>query len=139
MKQETWWSTLYDDVLADVLLERAEPSEVERTLTFLVGALQLRPGDRVFDQCSGIGSLAVPLARRGFRVVGVEQAPHYAERANFDARASGVDCHVVTGDAFEFVPEVRCRGAFNWWTSFGYEQDDVANRRMLERAFDALD
>ena len=45
-----WWHTLYDGLLADVLLER-EPGEVDETLRFLVDALQLRPGQRVFDQC----------------------------------------------------------------------------------------
>lgn len=134
-----WWSALYDDVLADVLLERADPEETARTLDFLTEVLELRTGDVVFDQCAGIGSLGVPLAQRGFRVIGVEQAPHYAARANEAAHALGAVCHVVTGDAFEFVPEARCRGAFNWWTSFGYEAKDAANRRMLERAFDALD
>ena len=62
MTQDSWWSALYDDVLADVLLERADEAEVDRTLTFLVDMLELRPADLVFDQCSGIGSLAVPLA-----------------------------------------------------------------------------
>ena len=45
-----WWSALYDDVLADVLLEGTSPEEVAATVRFLVDVLGLEPGARVFDQ-----------------------------------------------------------------------------------------
>jgi SAM-dependent methyltransferase len=129
-----WWHALYDDLLADMLLERADRRETERTLDFLAGVLDLEPGARVFDQCCGIGSLAIPLARRGYRVVGCDLAAGYIERARRDAPAS-LELHAA--DAFEFVP-APCDGAFNWWTSFGYADEDAQNIRMLARAFEAL-
>jgi SAM-dependent methyltransferase len=135
-----WWASLYDDLLAEVLLERASPAEVEATIDFLADRLELRPGATVFDQCSGIGSLAVPLAVRGYRVVGVEQAEGYVERARQEATAAGVGerCRFVASDAFAVGPGEPCDAAFNWWTSFGYALDDGQNRRMLAQAFEAL-
>jgi 16S rRNA G1207 methylase RsmC len=59
----TWWTELYDDHLADVLLEPSSPAEVDATLGFLVERLHLTPRARVFDQCCGTGRLSVPLAR----------------------------------------------------------------------------
>ena len=72
MSDNDWWSELYDDLLADVLLDGTSDAEIDATLRFLVEQLVLAPGDRVFDQCSGTGRLAVPLARWGAEVVGVE-------------------------------------------------------------------
>lgn len=127
-----WWADLYDDQLADVLL--ADTCDVDDTVTFLINELRLERGDRVFDQCCGTGRLSVPLATWGAEVIGVEQAARYVERA----RASRSSARFEIGDAFEFVVERPCRGAFNWWTSFGYLPDDDANVRMLQRAFESL-
>jgi SAM-dependent methyltransferase len=133
----TWWAELYDDWLADQLLVR-EPGEVDRTIAFLVERLGLRPGMRVLDQCCGIGSVALPLAAWGARVVGVDQAASYIERAARDARTREIDVELVAADACRFVPREPVDAAFNWWTSFGYLDDDDANAEMLARAFDAL-
>jgi SAM-dependent methyltransferase len=129
-----WWPELYDDLLADVLL--ADTSEVEATLRFLVDKLRIAPGTRVFDQCCGTGRLAVPLAKLGAEVIGVEQAAAYVARAR--AAALGLPAKFDVGDAFTYVPDRPCAAAVNWWTSFGYLADDAANLRMLQRAFDAL-
>ena len=133
-----WWASLYDDLLADMLLERADPVEVEATAAFLVEALELRAGDAVFDQCSGIGSLSLPLAERGHRVIAVEQSEGYVARSRREAEARGLSCRFEAADARAFSPGEPCRGAFNWWTSFGYSLDDRDNARMLDRAFEAL-
>lgn len=85
----TWWADLYDDLLADQLLERDEGT-VEPTLDFLFDRLDLRAGDSVYDQCCGIGSLTVPLAARGLAAIGVDQAAGYVERARRDATNAGV-------------------------------------------------
>ena len=58
----TWWSALYDDLLADVLLDATTPAQIDETVAFLVDKLALRPGDRVFDQCAGVGRISIPLA-----------------------------------------------------------------------------
>ncbi len=133
-----WWHDLYDDLLAEVLLVRKDDAEVEATLRFVAGALDVSPGDRIFDQCCGIGSLAVPLGRAGFEVVGVDLGEGYAARGQRVADDEGLSVRLVAGDAFTFLPERPVHGAINWWTSFGYASADEDNTRMLARAFEAL-
>ena len=53
----------------------------ERAVDSLASALGLAEGATIFDQCCGIGRIAVPLARRGYRVIGVDQMPDYVRRA----------------------------------------------------------
>lgn len=138
MGQPTWWSTLYDDLLADMLLARADADETTRTVAFIERVLGVAPGQRVFDQCCGIGSLAVPLARRGYHVVGVDQAARYVERAVDAGKAAGVSAEFHAADAGRFVSTPPCEGGFNWWTSFGYSSDDRENLKMLLRARESL-
>ena len=132
-----WWRGFYDDLLEEVLLTRTSEAETEATLDFIIRHLEVRPEARVFDQCCGIGSLALPLARRGFAVHGVDQATPYIEKAAALARQGNLSASFVEADAFEYVPE-PCDGAFNWWTSFGYADDDRTNLCMLRRAHAAL-
>ena len=134
-----WWETLYDEWIAEALLVRADPDEVARTLDFLEGALRLEAGARVFDQCCGIGSLAVPLAERGYDVIGVDQAASYIARAQESAqKRPRASSRFETADAFEYVARPACEAAFNWWTSYGYANSTEENATMLRRAFESL-
>jgi SAM-dependent methyltransferase len=132
-----WWTSFYNDALADLFLVR-EPKELAETLSFLTSRLDLRPGSVVFDQCCGIGSVSIPLARRGMSVVGVDAIEPYIRRARRDAAELNGACRFEAGDAGEFAPDAPCDGAFNWYSSFGYSDDDGRNLEMLRRAFEAL-
>jgi SAM-dependent methyltransferase len=134
-----WWNTLYDDLLAELLLVRGEDDpEVVATLEFLGTHLRLEPSSRVFDQCCGIGSLALPLAKRGLAVIGVDQATRYVERATREAKERALPATFFAADAFDYVTPEPVDAAFNWWTSFGYTLDDERNTQMLRRAYDSL-
>jgi SAM-dependent methyltransferase len=137
--QGAWWKDLYDERLAELVLARPD-EEVAAEVSFLTNALDLGPGDRVFDQCCGIGSLSIPLARSAMAVVGIDQCGAYIRRARRDAEAVGVGvaCDFREADACAFVADPPCDAAFNWWTSFGYAEDDRRNALMLQRAFDSL-
>jgi SAM-dependent methyltransferase len=133
-----WWRSLYDDLVAELFLVRRDPHELEEVVAFLATRLALHAGSLVFDQCCGIGSLSLPLARRGVRVFGVDQCPDYVDRANRDAAGLSVSCRFEAGDAFEYVPPEPCDAVFNWGTGFGNDAEDARNLSMLRRAFDGL-
>jgi SAM-dependent methyltransferase len=133
-----WWHSLYDNLVAELFLVRRDPRELEEVVEFLATRLALHAGSLAFDQCCGTGSLSLPLARRGVRVVGVDQCPAYVDRANRDAAGLSVSCRFETGDAFDYVPPEPCDAAFNWGTGFGNDADDGRNLSMLRRAFDGL-
>lgn len=129
-----WWESFFDETYATIGLETSDEAKRDATVDTIISLLGVAPGARIFDQCCGIGRISVPLARRGFRVTGVDLGDRYAEVAK--SRAPDGDFH--TGDAFTFVAPTPCDGAINWFTSFGYHDDDAVNVQMLRRAYESL-
>jgi SAM-dependent methyltransferase len=93
--------------------------------------LQLRTGDEVLDVPCGHGRIANRLAQRGARVTGVDADAFFVEHARADAAARGADVEYVHGDMRELPWDGRFDAAVNWFTSFGYF-DDEGNRAWLE-------
>lgn len=64
-----------------------------------VGRLGLRPGVSVLDVACGNGNTAIPAARTGAEVTGVDIAPYLIEQAIERAADSGVSAEFDVGDA----------------------------------------
>ena len=65
--------------------------------------LQIEPGTRMLDVGCGAGQIAVPAARAGALVTGVDIASNLIERARARAASEGVDVRFDEGDA-EMLP-----------------------------------
>lgn len=65
----------------------------------LIGRLPLPPGARVLDVACGTGNLAIPAARKGAHVSGVDIAPNLLEQAQQRAAAEGLNATFEQGDA----------------------------------------
>ena len=61
--------------------------------------LDLKPGMTVLDVACGTGNLAIPAARTGANVTGVDIAPNSVEQARQNAKAEGLNAKFDEGDA----------------------------------------
>ena len=64
-----------------------------------VKKLNLKPGMKVLDVACGAGNLALPAARAGAVVTGVDIAPNLIEQARGNAKAEGLNVQFDEGDA----------------------------------------
>jgi SAM-dependent methyltransferase len=64
-----------------------------------VSRLALRPTEAVLDVGCGTGNVAVPAARAGARVWGIDLAPNLIAEARLEARTSGLPITFDVGDA----------------------------------------
>jgi SAM-dependent methyltransferase len=130
----SWCEDFFDDLFAEHCLATRTPDELQAITTFLQRELKLGTGDAVFDQCCGIGTLSLALAKRGLRTFGVDLIPSYIDTAKNAAVKMQAACTFAAADAAFYCPPVPCDAAINWWTSFGYFEDDAENLKMLKAA-----
>jgi SAM-dependent methyltransferase len=64
-----------------------------------VDRLQIQPGARVLDVACGTGNLAIPAARKGAQVWGIDIAPNLLEQARERASAESLQAVFEEGDA----------------------------------------
>jgi ubiquinone/menaquinone biosynthesis C-methylase UbiE len=72
--------------------------------------LNIQPGERVLDVACGTGNLAIPAARNGAQVTGIDIAPNLVEQAQAWAHSEGLAVHFEEGNA-EQMPYAN--GAFD--------------------------
>ena len=75
----------------------------QRAAEAFVGRINVPPGARVLDIACGSGNLAIPLARGGADVTGVDIAPNLLEQARGRAEAENLKATFDEGDA-EHLP-----------------------------------
>jgi SAM-dependent methyltransferase len=64
-----------------------------------IARLRLCPGELVLDVACGTGNLAIPAARAGARVIGIDSAPNLIADAKAEARAARLVIDFEVGDA----------------------------------------
>lgn len=64
-----------------------------------IARMNFKPGQRVLDVACGTGNLAIPAARAGAKVVGIDIAPNLVEQARQRAAAAGLNIQFDEGDA----------------------------------------
>lgn len=130
-----WFETIFDERYPELFgpLEGDAEEEVEEILRFL----SPRRGAALWDLGCGRGRHAIPLARRGFRVTGVDLSETMLRMARERAARERVEVEWVRGDMRTF----RRPGAFDLclslFTSFGYFSD-AENQAVLDNIGESL-
>lgn len=104
----------------------AAPAEVAA----LLALARTPPGAAVLDLACGPGRHALELARRGFRVTGVDRTRTPLERARAAAAAEALSLELVEGDMRSFERAGAFDLVVSLFTSFGYFRDPEDDRRV---------
>ncbi|MHA2315746.1 MAG: class I SAM-dependent methyltransferase, partial [Candidatus Hermodarchaeia archaeon] len=92
-EQDSFWET-FAPVIFNKKVILAAPQEVEQ----LTNLLNLQQDSIICDMCCGVGRHSLELARRGFKVTGVDRTRSYLQEAKKKADAEGLDIHFVNED-----------------------------------------
>ncbi len=113
-------------------------AEVDQVLSLLE---PLPEGAAVLDLCCGVGRHSIELARRGFRVTGVDRFEPFLERARSAAAGSGLagaDLEWIKQDMRQYRRPHAFEAAISLFTSFGYFHDDSEEAAVLRNLRDSL-
>lgn len=138
MKTPTEWPVaFFDDEYLKIYLHQFTPERTEQEVDFIEAALAPAPGDAVLDLACGSGRHAIRMARRGYRVTGVDFNPRYLELAEAEARRAGVTVEWMARDMRALDFTARFDRVYSFFTSFGYYSDEE-NEEVLGRIALAL-
>jgi SAM-dependent methyltransferase len=129
--REDWYDGFFESEWLDYLALGSSPEWTERTVAFLVEKLDLREGTRVLDIPCGRGRVAIPLAKHGCRVTGIDLSPRSLEIARCDAEAARVDLSLVRADMREVETVEAFDVALNLYSSIGYFPEEAEDERVL--------
>ena len=136
------WQTFFDHH-APQYMDNVFTKNTLAEVDFLIAELNLPPGSAILDMGCGTGRHSVELARRGYRMTGVDLSAGMLAQAQQAAQAAGVSVEWVQSDARAFTSEPRfdaaiclCEGAFGLvGTGENPEAHDPA---ILQRIYAAL-
>jgi SAM-dependent methyltransferase len=104
----------------------------------LAKLLDLKPGAHVLDLPCGPGRFSIELARRGFKVAGVDRTALYLTEARKRARQQGVDVEFVRADMRRFVRPRAFDACINMYTSIGYFEDPADDLKVCRHVLQSL-
>src|SRR5712692_1811851 len=76
-----WYEDFFHGIALDLWRKVMRPEQTKAESDFLVHALQCKPGLHLLDVPCGNGRLSLELARRGYRVTGVDISEEFIEEA----------------------------------------------------------
>jgi len=120
--------------LGPVLFTRRRWERAEVEVGLLIALLGLSGTERVLDLPCGTGRHSLELARRGYRVTGVDRTESYLGEARRRGGDEGIDVEWVRADMRSFSRPEAFDVVLNMYTSFGYFED-AADDRLAAQAF----
>lgn len=135
-----WFEDFFHGVTLDLWRKAIPPEQTTREAEFLIKTLACQPGEHVLDVPCGNGRLSFELAKRGYRVTGIDISPEFVDEARSrraqavdpSADADGIDSRAeadfALGDMRSIEGESVYDGAYCFGNSFGFMQyDDMEN------------
>jgi D-alanine-D-alanine ligase len=133
-----WWDDHFNELYLRISETILTPDRTAREVAGIMTLLELRPPARILDLCCGQGRHAVPLARAGYRVAGLDRSTYLLEQAQQAAARAGVEVQWVRGDMRWLPWQGRFDACVNMFTAFGYFDDEAENESVLHQVCKVL-
>jgi D-alanine-D-alanine ligase len=132
--QPDWWCKIFNPLYlktdADVV---GDPEITRNEIDIFCNLLNLNTEDAILDLCCGQGRHALELARRGYRVDGLDRSRYLIQKARAEAKTRGLPVRFREGDArkLPYGPD-SFETVMMMGNSFGYFDSDHNDVRILE-------
>ena len=133
--EEEWFKGWFDSPYYDILYKHRDTNEAERFIDKLLAHLQPPTQSRMLDLACGTGRHSIYLASKGYDVTGIDLSKRSIDLA-LKSKTDGLEFyvhdirHLFRTNYFQFV--------FNFFTSFGYFEQENDNIKVLRAAHMAL-
>ncbi len=134
-----WYQEWFDRDEYELVYQHRDEREAEQVVDLIERLVRPAPGSEILDVGCGRGRHARVLARRGYRVTGIDVAERALQIARERAEAEGLH-HVrfLRHDMREPLCRECFDGVVNLFTAFGFFEDDADHLRALQAMATAL-
>jgi SAM-dependent methyltransferase len=133
-----WYDGFFEGDWLEQVALYADPERTQEQIEFIVEQLALERGARVLDLACGHGRITLALARRGYRMTGLDLSPRSLQLARDAAARQGLAVDWVQADMREIPAGAGFDAIISFFTSFGYFQEEHENQRVLDGVARAL-
>lgn len=126
---ETWKPILFRPQRIQITVE-----EVDK----IIKLLEITPGIHILDLGCGVGRHSLELARRGFKVTGIDRTESYIKHAREQADNEKLDVEFVRSDMRTFCRPGAFDAVINLFTTFGYFEDIEDDRKVIRNVIVSL-
>ena len=128
-----WFRRWFDDAAYELVYARRDGAEARQALDLVERLAQPKPGAEILDVGCGRGRHSLALARRGYRVTGLDLAPRALDAARQRVAGAGLSgrARFVQADMRAIPFRDAFDGAVNLFTSFGFFDEEADHGRVL--------
>jgi len=132
-EDESFW-----EKFKEVLFSEDRMKKTNYQVGRFIELLELEEGDKILDQCCGIGRHSLELARRGYDVTAIDLTKAYLEEAREKSEKEGLEIEFIKADMRDFQRDMTYDAVINFFTSFGYSRYEEENREVLKNTYRSL-
>ncbi|MCP4728049.1 MAG: class I SAM-dependent methyltransferase [bacterium] len=132
-----WYEEWFGDDYVRLYTHRDEEESVEFMKT-LKKTLKIKREQKILDLCCGAGRYSIELAKRGYKVTGIDLSEELIMAALNKAEKNGLTIDFLIRDMRNIQFTEHFDGVVNMFTSFGYFKDDEENEKVIKGVADSL-
>jgi cyclopropane fatty-acyl-phospholipid synthase-like methyltransferase len=135
-KDSGWWDDFFPEFRPFFGLASRKATNAH--VRYVIEKLNLKPGKKFLDCPCGIGTVGMPMAKKGIKVTGVDITQSYLDEFETKARQRSLKVDLYREDMrrIDFNSEFDAAG--NLGTSFGYFEKESDNSLTIKKIYQAL-
>lgn len=133
-----WYEEWFDRDEYELVYAQRDEEEAEQVVDLIETLADPEPEASVLDVGCGRGRHARALARRGYRVTGIDLSERSIEQARARTEEAGLAIDFRVQDMRDPMGTAAFDGVVNLFTAFGYFDDEADHRRALQQMAGAL-
>ena len=132
-ENDTFW-----DAFGSILFTPQRIAIAKEEMEKVITLTELEPGTSVLDLCCGVGRCSLELARRGFKVTGVDRTTDYLTQAREQAEQENLDVEFIQDDMRKFIRPESFDCVISMYTSWSYFEDPDEDKQVILNAHSSL-
>lgn len=136
-RSDGWWTSEFFEAFRPafgLIDKKATNAQVK----YLMTKLKLKSGRSFLDCPCGIGRVALPMAKKGIRITGVDITKSYLDELDLKAQRARLNIKTIHSDMRRINFDSRFDAGGNLWTSFGFFSKVSDNLLALKKMYKAL-